>query len=231
MVVLIGFCQNFWIVWFGHLTNPVVIFSLLKNSSLPVITVFHHSCPPSTRKTGTTNSCLGDLVQHHDRHGLCAFGRWRGNGMGNGSSVGVHWVHCLNPYPHKKGKQHWFWENFPEVSLNLAKVVFVEGRNKFEGVIETITRCKCNLVYSVASSASCNAQHATEEIDMDNLDQGFFASGLDSFDMGVIQNRFAKCLGGLASVKRRQWGITPGKSMGVWFSWIQPSSRANSLSV
>ena len=35
-----------------------------------------------------------------------------------------------------------------------------------------------------------NAQDATEEIDMDNLDQGFFASGLDSFDMGVIQNRF-----------------------------------------
>ena len=28
-----------------------------------------------------------------------------------------------------------------------------------------------------------------EEIDMENLDQGFFASGLDSFDMGVIQNR------------------------------------------
>ena len=24
---------------------------------------------------------------------------------------------------------------------------------------------------------------------MENLDQGFFASGLDSFDMGVIQNR------------------------------------------
>ena len=24
---------------------------------------------------------------------------------------------------------------------------------------------------------------------MDNLDQGFFSSGLDSFDMGVIQNR------------------------------------------
>lgn len=55
---------------------------------------------------------------------------------------------------------------------------------------ETITRCKCSLVYSVASSATYNAQHATEEIDMDNLDQGFFASGLDSFDMGVIQNRF-----------------------------------------
>ena len=41
-----------------------------------------------------------------------------------------------------------------------------------------------------SSSATYNAQHATEEIDMDNLDQGFFASGLDSFDMGVIQNRF-----------------------------------------
>ena len=26
---------------------------------------------------------------------------------------------------------------------------------------------------------------------MDNLDQGFFSSGLDSFDMGVIQNRLA----------------------------------------
>lgn len=33
------------------------------------------------------------------------------------------------------------------------------------------------------------------EIDMDNLDQGFFASGLDSFDMGVIQNRLGRALG------------------------------------
>ncbi|CAJ1339116.1 unnamed protein product [Effrenium voratum] len=33
------------------------------------------------------------------------------------------------------------------------------------------------------------------EIDMDNLDQGFFASGLDSFDMGVIQNRLGRSLG------------------------------------
>lgn len=33
------------------------------------------------------------------------------------------------------------------------------------------------------------------EIDMENLDQGFFASGLDSFDMGVIQNRLGRALG------------------------------------
>ena len=34
-----------------------------------------------------------------------------------------------------------------------------------------------------------------EEIDLENLDQGFFASGLDSFDMGVIQNRLGRALG------------------------------------
>ncbi|CAE7425977.1 unnamed protein product [Symbiodinium natans] len=33
------------------------------------------------------------------------------------------------------------------------------------------------------------------EVDMDNLDQGFFSSGLDSFDMGVIQNRLGRALG------------------------------------
>lgn len=33
------------------------------------------------------------------------------------------------------------------------------------------------------------------EIDMENLDLGFFASGLDSFDMGVIQNRLGRALG------------------------------------
>eukprot|EP00931_Biecheleriopsis_adriatica_P025506 TRINITY_DN15637_c0_g1_i1.p1 TRINITY_DN15637_c0_g1~~TRINITY_DN15637_c0_g1_i1.p1 ORF type:complete len:1163 (+),score=236.42 TRINITY_DN15637_c0_g1_i1:67-3555(+) len=33
------------------------------------------------------------------------------------------------------------------------------------------------------------------EIDMDNLSQGFFSIGLDSFDMGVIQNRLGRALG------------------------------------
>eukprot|EP00930_Biecheleria_cincta_P032283 TRINITY_DN22403_c0_g1_i1.p1 TRINITY_DN22403_c0_g1~~TRINITY_DN22403_c0_g1_i1.p1 ORF type:complete len:1182 (+),score=218.16 TRINITY_DN22403_c0_g1_i1:121-3666(+) len=33
------------------------------------------------------------------------------------------------------------------------------------------------------------------ELDMENLSQGFFSSGLDSFDMGVIQNRLSRALG------------------------------------
>ena len=66
-----------------------------------------------------------------------------------------------------------------------------------------------------------NAQDATEEIDMDNLDQGFFASGLDSFDMGVIQNRFGIRVS-------RGLPLPPslkGRTLVGWFRWHIPRIR------
>ena len=58
---------------------------------------------------------------------------------------------------------------------------------------------------------------------MDNLDQGFFSSGLDSFDMGVIQNRHDALSVREVSVPQQElrtfdlrlldWPLIPGKDM------------------
>lgn len=122
----------FWfqLHWKPQVEKPpfVVIFSPSKNSSLPLITVStiilaprspknrNHkflpwrSCPTSWRTWAT---CL------------------RRNGTGNGSSLGIPWVASKKSDHHKKGgKQQGFWDNFPEVALNLEKhVLFGEERS------------------------------------------------------------------------------------------------------